>query len=667
MSSEQSSSTCERKELTHQIQLQLYDGITFPVDGTQFWVSVKIVKEGNKVTISFPTINFQTGPIANGDFFGPLPGGTLRTSDGFLPEDFRPSDPVYRSYLVPSNNGMSLPFSFATPPADLPVPITGYILSITFFGGIIISGAGTFLNLIPPGPQVVLPTDISYVISPVKTLCKNFPLSPVASNITQFPPGSGAAQDGYRDSHVNDAFDGIFAWTWTDNSAQIDKSNETMDTIVVIGRIKNGKLKLGKPINLTNFGPKIQSWDTAVAINRTDKYTIVVSYGVIDRSQQIVTVKPYRAVLQSPDQGKTWTIVANGPTNIQPTGNPSQFGDNRGVSADKFGNIWYGTTNRFDNTGDNINQPTFWISVDKGLSFSVAYTTPLPSDIGLVMYDFPQFCFGGDGQGHYGLWWCADAGNDVGDIIPATGFIPITGLGLYGPASSVQLLASLVNTQNLPGLSASQDGRVWCCSYADTPTFFEASVIRFKSPGPIDSNYAGPWQLNLSNYLSAFLGVAPYVSYPDWTYFNSVQIIIYDETRSALYALFSARAPDFSQNMRLYLLISRDNGQTWSNPIYIATTDFANRGFQSMALDPVSGNLVFGWYDGRNDKTEQSMQYFGAVLSAKTLNKLVEKIPLSNPLYTLPPATAPLPQSKDVHPAFGKIVKKIRERFHREN
>ena len=91
--------------------------------------------------------------------------------------------------------------------------------------------------------------------------------------------------------------------------------------------------------------------------------------------------------------------------------------------------------------------------------------------------------------------------------------------------------------------------------------------------------------------------------------------------------------------MRLYFIISRDNGQTWSDPIDIATTDFANRGFQSMALDPVTGNLVFGWYDGRNDPTFQSIQYFGAILPAAQLDALVNNIPLSNPLYTLPAAT----------------------------
>ena len=44
-----------------------------------------------------------------------------------------------------------------------------------------------------------------------------------------------------------------------------------------------------------------------------------------------------------------------------------------------------------------------------------------------------------------------------------------------------------------------------------------------------------------------------------------------------------------------------------------------------MALDPVTGNLVFGWYDGRNDPTFKSMQYFGAIMPAAQLDALVNR------------------------------------------
>lgn len=72
----------------HKIQLQLSDANGFPVPGTQFWITLTIIKESNKVTIQFPVINFQTGPVSPSDPGVPLPGGYLYTSDGFLRRNF---------------------------------------------------------------------------------------------------------------------------------------------------------------------------------------------------------------------------------------------------------------------------------------------------------------------------------------------------------------------------------------------------------------------------------------------------------------------------------------------------------------------------------------------------------------------------------------------------
>ena len=51
----------------HNIQLQLFDSFGLPVDGTEFWVTLDIIKQGNLVTIQFPVINFQTGPASPED------------------------------------------------------------------------------------------------------------------------------------------------------------------------------------------------------------------------------------------------------------------------------------------------------------------------------------------------------------------------------------------------------------------------------------------------------------------------------------------------------------------------------------------------------------------------------------------------------------------------
>ena len=709
----------KRECFKHNIQLQLSDSLGFPVPGTEFWVTLDIIKEGNKVTIQFPVINFQTGPVNPDDPGIPLvSGGYLYTSDGFLPESIRPNDLVYRSIVAASNDGASLPFSFVQ--TSLPTPPVGYILSITNAGAVVVQCAGTFGNIIPSGPQILMPADITYIVKPKVTLCHNYIVDPGFTNTTQFA-NAYLADSGLRDSHVNDAFDGVVAWAWTSNANISDKTTSNLNVFVAVGSINSdGSLSIGAPIQLTDFPANVMAWDTAVAINRTDKNNIVVSYGILDDSNPAFPGPSARAV--SFDGGKTWpeiyvytsftgsisgttltvTDVTNGTIEIgqviytytsspgagivagtEITGfgtgtggvgtytvNISQtvpstyivaspplngliplqtsvsegFGDNRGVSADKFGNFWYSTTNYYDPSGTVfVNQPLFGVSSDKGVTFSLEYSLPLPA--ANFKYDYPQYCFGGDGLGNYGLWFVVDYVNAItGDVNPLMGFIPITGLGQFGTPTLSEQFTSLLNVNVLANIAASSDGRVWTQGLANAAnaigtigafSYIQEAGVIFKSPGGINVNYAGPWQSIIWNASGTNWLISPAESQPSRGYFISVQSSIYDDSRQALYALLSAQYPDISQNARLYFVISRDNGQTWSNPIDISTTDFANRGFQSMALDQATGNLVFGWYDGRNDSTFKTVQYFAAIMPAAQLNQLVNSIPLSNPLYNL--------------------------------
>lgn len=593
------------------------------------------------MTIQLPNINFFTGPLAYASY-EPIPpflnGGYLYTSNGFLPEYIRPSDLVYRSWIGASDNGMSVPFSFNQNPITIPNPPAGYIISISNSGALIIQGTGSVGNIIPPGPQILLPTDITYEVQPKVRLTKNTKINTGPINTTLFS-NAGAQNNGVRDTHVSDAFDGVAAWTWTDNSMVQDKTNNTLNAMVAIGHVRNGKLKVSKPIQLSDLPPGVGAWDTAVAINRTNKNNIVVSYGVIDYNVGGSTT--YRAV--SFDGGKTWP--ENGPTNIQPSGMKPGFGDYRGVASDKYGNIWLLATNDKDNSGKTINQPYLAVSTDGGISFQLVYTLPLMSTT--KNYDFPQYCFGGDGQGNYGLHFTADTfDKSETDPSPTVGFIPINGPGSFGSPQTPIFLSSFHNNNVIPSITASADGRVWFLGIPEaTGTGIGPTVTIFKSPGPLDQNYAGPWDFCYANLLNINYSATISDSQPIRGFiYNSPQSNVYDDKRKALYQIVATQSPDFSQNMKLQFAISRDNGQTWSNPINIASTDFANRGFQSMALDTVKGDLYFGWYDGRNDPTYQSLEYYGAVIPAKQLDKYVEKIPLSNPIYFLPSAGTPIAQ-----------------------
>ncbi len=616
----------------HNIQLQLFDFNGFPVENTKFWVALNVLKRGPEVTLQLPVINFQTGQISS-ENPNPsnvlIPGGYLYTVDGFLPANVRPVDLVPRSVLAGSNNGLSPVFSFTQTPSTLPEPPVGYIVQVTNAGALQIQGAETFENIIPAGPQIMLPIDITYLARQAPRLLDNRRLSTGLTSTVNFT-SSAAANNGVRDSHVCDADAGIAAWAWCDNS-NIKQTINTLNVMVSIGTTdSSGKLTVGAPIQITNFPANVGAWDTAIAINRTNPDNIVVSYGMFDYELGGNTL--CRAV--SFDRGVTWGepfdgVTAqpfNGPLAVQPAGG---FGDARGVASDNLGTFWYSAT-----ANALSDAPLFYTSTNQGVDFNITFTAPTDILLPDQKYDYPQFCFGFNATGEYGLYYIVDIDSNNGDSFPSLGFLPITGTDL---TPTVTLLPEFTNTLKFSQLTSSPDGRVWMLAIpngAATPIL--PIVLAFKSPGSLNANIAGAWDtsvVNLFDLLNTDTNIPSGVdSQPvDGFIQHSVQSIIYDEGRKALYALCAAQTPDDSQNMRIFFIISRDNGMTWSAPIDISTTDFANRGFQSMALDTVTGNLIFGWYDGRNDPSFTGLDYFCAILPAPKLDALVNRIPTLDP------------------------------------
>ena len=290
----------QRECFQHNIQLQLADSTGFPVvppsdnafcDGgthTRFWVTLDIIKDGPLVTINIPLINFQTGQVSVNSPLCPNDGLVEEAISTLLMDScqkkLHTNDLVPRSIVAASNNGLSPVFSLPETPSQLPVPPIGYIVQITNAGELQVQCAGTFGNIIPAGPQILMPCSITYLVKPSKKLCDNIVLSTGPTNTTQFT-SRVSANEGFRDTHFNDAFDGVLAWAWTDNSMVADKTNGTMNCMVAIGKVgKDGKLQIGAPIQLTDFPPEQLAWDTSVAINRKNPDNIVVSYGFIDNN-----------------------------------------------------------------------------------------------------------------------------------------------------------------------------------------------------------------------------------------------------------------------------------------------------------------------------------------------------------------------------------------------
>lgn len=628
------------REFTHYIQLQLADILGLPVCGTEFYVKLRVKKKGNRVKIYFPTINFQIGPVSQLDQVIPYGSyGYIYTSGCWLPEDVRPSNVVYQSVVAASNTGTVLSYTFL----NIPSPPNGFILQITNYGGVIIQSTGIIGNIIPPGPQVMLPTTISYEIGSTIILKNNYPLALAPTDVTQFSKYN-ARNDALRDSHVNDAFNNVLAWSWTDNSTISDKTTNNINTFVAIGTTdKHGKLIVNTPIQLTNNPPGFFSWDTAVAINRTNPNNIIVSWLLIDFNNH--TSHSYRAV--SFDGGLTWPSEYNGKLPF-----PSA-GDNRGVASDKYGNIWYSLNNGDDPS--HTYPPLFYVSSDGGITFTFVFqgNPTAPDGSVIIINDYPQYCFGGDGQGNYGLWFSVDLFTNIA-IYPYTGFIPIFGLGKFGtPFSFVNSVIPSVQYQG--NLTASSDGRLWYQTVNILYTYVTPTSVIYKSVGPITDNYAGPFNIAIVNAIDAYasnlsLNITSHeLSQPVAGYFPaSVQSIIYDECRQALWATATDTSPNYPlgiQNMVLYLFVSRDNGLTWTDPLYISNTLCANRGFLSMALDTVTGNLVFGWYDGRCDPTFRTVIYTAAIITAETLDNIIKDIPVANPRFTIPGPVLPTSSS----------------------
>ena len=632
---EKSCSQCERC-FNHDIQLAVTDSrrlyhFSMLSPGTEFWITLEVIQKGDLITLRFPLLNFGV-PYD-------IPA-YIATASGFLPEEIWPSDIVYRSVLVPSLSGL---VTFNT-------PLPGYIISISAAGEIYIYGSGQPSNQIPPGPQVLPPTDITYTIKPVSTLKCNTKLSLGPSNVIGFvslPYPIPNANIAYRDSHVNDAYDGVIAYAWTDNFTEVDKSNGVMNTMVAIGhRTKSGKVKMNKAQQLTNWTSPTLSWDTAISINRINPQLIVVSYAALNYA----TGDPFTAYFQtSTDGGRNWSPPT--PLPLGPPGptNPDYYvSDNRGVSCDNYGNFWYSTTHAFNASFEEINQPFFMLSTD-GFNWQTVYTFPDPTTIAgpNSLWDYPQFCFGTDGAGDYGMYFNADFLPGTGGF-PYVGFIPITGPGVSGVGTGyATFLTQLEDLVALGSMTATLDGRVWIlyANYGSSWTYLQTPFSNmYKSPtgttGPdsLALNWMGPWPFSMTSWLYNGSGTPPNSkSYPFSGFIlNSIQSNIFDNKRQALYNIISSPYPDLSQNMRISFAISRNNGQSWSDPIEISNSNFANRGFQSMALDVKTGDLYFGWYDGRNDPTMESLEYYMAYIPAKCLDELVASIPVSNPQYSTP-------------------------------
>lgn len=486
--------------------LQLFDYQYFPLSSPTFDIIAGVQTQGDLVTVTIPSISFQTTSDQSPDNQDNNPlilGGYVGTADGSLPKNLRPTQ---LQTVFDSSTGLNI--------------------SIDTYGNVGIASAEDITGVIPVGSYTTAPVTITYHRPKRRSIgISNFIIQPAFTNISQF---TGAAlDDGIRDSHVNDHYKNTLAWAWVDNSAQTDLSNNTIDCYVAIGKVRRGKVVVGEPIRLTHLPTGVGAWDTAVAINRTNPDNIVVSFGQYDYNGGDAAL----SVCVSNDGGVSWSS----PINIDP--DVKDFGDARGIIADRYGNFWFSTTSVKDN-GNAINL-VFYVSSDGGNTWSIVYNTT-DSKNSTGTYDYPQVTVGYDGNGNYELWFVAAFTKNDGNYLGRLGFIPTTGLGQYGTGTFISL-DQYPNTIGETSLTTSKDGTVYINSaigsYDFVNNYYVNSLI-VKTPGALDPNLVN----NVQTVLNTTQNLTPSASYPVFyqSYFiGTVNNTIYDNHREALYIFYS--------------------------------------------------------------------------------------------------------------------------------
>src|SRR5262245_17144233 len=97
------------KTVQYEMQLQLADKNGAPIASTAFGVTLTVVQTGNKITVNFPTINFQVGECAPADplCMGSANPGYLITAANVLPPDWRPNTLIPVSVLAGAGDGLA--------------------------------------------------------------------------------------------------------------------------------------------------------------------------------------------------------------------------------------------------------------------------------------------------------------------------------------------------------------------------------------------------------------------------------------------------------------------------------------------------------------------------------------------------------------------------------
>jgi hypothetical protein len=575
--------------------MTVLDANAYPITGTDFNINLTTKKYKNIVVLKIPSFSFTiTDTIDPDDPDNPdyalIQGGQLQSTRNFLPKNLRPN---FIQTIITSD--------------------TQFNVSVDVYGALRISSTNNIAGILNPQTYTLPATSITYLVEVNRKdlIPKNIIIGSGFTNINNLNPNIQSG--GLRDLHTNDFYNDHFIFGWNDNSniASDEDPTSTMFFYVRTGKICNGELKLNPIVNLTstlvnadNPGYLVIS-DTSTAINRINPLNMAAAWSVFN--VDTFSAQMYTSATMD---GLNWSapfLLISSPGDI----------DARGLIADKFGNFWY----VFNQA--NIGVPGLYIytSSTGGSTWNPPVFIPVPANA--VSFDYPQLAIGNNGSGDYGLFIQVDQIITY-DVLPQIYFFPATGLGKFNSNYQVMTYPNL-NQCAIGTITTKEDGTLFINSLMGLDlgiNFYVNSIFR-KAPGALDP-------LLLTGPYTAINGaqcLVPTNSFPvpGFSYFPiSEYSIIYDNCRKVLYVFFQERPQVNSQDIHLFLVISFDEGNSFSKRYPIASSHKNNRGFSSASLDTKTGSILVGFYDSRNSPNSIETQYFTSYLCTEKLNKIVE-------------------------------------------
>jgi hypothetical protein len=312
--------------------------------------------------------------------------------------------------------------------------------------------------------------------------------------------------------------------------------------------------------------------ENTIAVNRTDPQNVVAMDCPVGR-------KGLDGLFLgvSFDGGRTWKrrLFSSGP---QPC-------DER-LAWDRYGNLWM---SHLTSKGD----VQVWLSTDGGLHFAkVTDVVPTGPHITRPAADQPFISVGP------GSVWVSYADTPSG-VVQAAG-ARVTGRGRFGPFSRPQSIPTRHGHGDASGLAIGPHGQVLVI-YENIASASQSRIYTALDPDGLGPRgFARPRLLARTRV--KFADVIP--AYPDRG-IDAEPKLAWDtgpgRYHGRVYAVWTQAGPQNKDDLNTMFQYSGNAGRTWTKAVPLNDPQTAgSQFFQSIALDPATGDVAVGWYDCRN-------------------------------------------------------------------